>query len=102
MNDIPNADFHEVWWIYAPERHEWGGARIAHFRKTVDGTTIVMIQGEMQHRIGPRVWDDVAPREGWVKVKQIPIPTKAEVDAAIDAALTGIAAKIKTELFGDT
>lgn len=92
-----HLDFHEVWWIYAPERHPWGGARIAHFRKTFDGTPFFFISDETPDRVGPRIWEDVAPREGWVKVKQIPFPTKAEVDAAVDLAMRQIATQIKDE-----
>jgi len=100
MDDIMNADFHEVWWIYSPERHEWGGLRIAHFRKTMDGMVLVIIAQETnKRRIGFRVWDEIAPREGWVKVKQIQMPTRAEVDAALDAALTEIARKVTEEVF---
>ena len=94
---IPNEDFHEVWWIYAPERHPWGGVRIATFRKTADGTLIVLISNEPLDRVGPRIWDDVGPREGWVKVKQIALPTRGEVDAAVDAALRAVVHEIKTE-----
>jgi hypothetical protein len=101
MNDepeLPHQDFHEIWWIYAPERHPWGGLRLAHFRKTIDGTVIVIITGETDtRRIGPRVWEDVAPREGWVKVKPIELPTRVEVEAAIDRAIRHVAAKITKE-----
>lgn len=97
---IPHSEFHEVWWIYAPERHPWGGARIAHFRKTANGTTIVVITGETDaRRVGVRVWDDISPREGWVKVKQSELPSRAEIDAAIDAAIREIVQNIKTEMF---
>lgn len=98
MFESVNSDFHEVWWIYAPERHPWGGARIAHFRKTVDGTMIVTIPGEADpRRVGVRVWDDISPREGWVKVRQIPLPTKEEVASAIREALEKIADDIKSD-----
>lgn len=98
MSGILNEDFHEVWWIYSPERHEWGGLRIAHFRKTVNGTLIAIMLGEADpHRIGPRIWDDVATREGWVKVKPIALPDAADVDAAIDAAMRGIVRDLKEQ-----
>lgn len=96
---LPHEDYHEVWWIYAPDRHPWGGARIAHFRKTIDGTEFFFITNEPPDRIGPRFWPDVAPREGWVKVKQIPLPTRAEIDAAVNAKLREIADDITKKVF---
>ena len=80
-----NIDFHEVWWIYAQGDHEWCGLRIAHFRKSAnDGTEIVYITGEIdRNRIGPRIWNDINGREGWRKVKQIAIPSRDEVAAAL-------------------
>lgn len=101
MTDEPiiNADFHEIWWLYAHVRHPWGGARIAHFRKTMDGTLIFFLADEPPSRYGPRIWDEVAPREGWVKVKQIPMPTLLEIEFAFDSALTDIAAKITADIF---
>lgn len=97
MMAIQNADFHEVWWIYAQERHPWGGARIAHFRKTADGTLIMFIPGETRDRTGPRVWEDATAREGWVKVRQIPFPTTAEIEAAVDGVMRDIVKQIKIE-----
>lgn len=95
------VDFHEVWWIYSPERHAWGGLRTAHFLKTIEGELIVIIQNETSvMRIGPRVWDDISPREGWVKVKQIEFPSRVEIEAAIDAALRAVAERITAEVFG--
>jgi hypothetical protein len=77
-------DFHEVWWIYSPMiAKEWGGLRIAHFRKTAQGFLIVNITGEIdQRRVGPRVWIDIQRTELWYKVKQIPVPTIFEIGAA--------------------
>jgi len=99
MTDYPNDDFHEVWWIYAPERHTWGGLRVAHFRKTIDGALIVGILGESDpRRIGLRIWADIAPREGWVMVKQIMLPSRGEVDAALDTALRDIAEQITRDV----
>lgn len=77
-------DFHEIWWIYSPSTKEWGGLRIAHFRKAHPDTLIVLIQGEVdKRRVGLRVWDDVAPREGWKKISRIIPPTSAEIKAAL-------------------
>ena len=69
-------DFHEIWWIYSAEKTEWGGLRIAHFRRAANSDElIVFIQGELPNRIGPRIWSDIRHREKWHKIKQIPIPT---------------------------
>jgi hypothetical protein len=76
MTDIPHQDFHEVWWIYADPKQPYGGLRIAHFRKTVDGTLIFMISDEPPDRMGPRIWAGVSAREGWRKVEQISIPAR--------------------------
>ncbi len=78
---IPNEDFHEVWWIASDKRAEM---RIAHFRKTADGTDVVVISDEPPGRIGMRIWKDIAPREEWYKVTRIAIPTQAQRDAARD------------------
>ncbi|MGY3278097.1 hypothetical protein [Bradyrhizobium sp. S3.7.6] len=82
---IPHADFHEVWWIYSPVKgKEWAGLRIAHFRKTVNGEIVIVIQGEIdQRRFGMRVWEDIVESEQWYKVKQIPIPSLTEIMAAV-------------------
>ena len=74
MSDIPNEDFHEVWWIFADPKHSYGGLRIAHFRMTTDGVLIFLICDEPPGRKGPRIWDNVREREGWRKIEQIPIP----------------------------
>lgn len=89
----------ESWWIYAPERHPWGGLKIAHFSKPMNSDNIiVIIMGETDpRRIGVRYWNDIEEREGWVKVKQATLPTRAEIDAALDAKLREIAAKITDE-----
>jgi hypothetical protein len=81
---IPHADFYEVWWIYSPiNGKEWAGLRIAHFRKSVDGSLVVVITGEIdQRRVGMRVWEDIQQSELWYKVKQIPIPNLVEIMAA--------------------
>lgn len=80
---IPHADFHEVWWIYSPiNGKEWAGLRIAHFRKTTNGWLIVVIDSEIDpRRMGVRIWEDIQRTELWYKVKQIAIPTMAEIMA---------------------
>jgi hypothetical protein len=80
---LPYEEFHEIWWIYSPKSGPWAGLRIAHFRKTTNGVVICVIQGEAdRRRIGPRIWDDIERSELWYQVKQIPIPTMAEVFGA--------------------
>lgn len=74
-------EFHEVWWIHSGHDEMWAGLRIAHFRKSMDGALIVIITGEPPDRTGLRIWDDIAKREGWRKVRQIAIPTREEIDA---------------------
>lgn len=92
MKTLPYEDFCEVWWIYSPDRHAWGGLRIASFRKTVQGALVFIIHAETDaSRIGLRIWDDVSEREGWVQVKQIDIPTDNEIAAAVDAKVREIA-----------
>lgn len=94
--------FHEIWWIYAQEKHSWGGLRLAHFRKTVDGTIVVTISNETdKRRIGLRIWDDVERNEAWVKVKQIHFPTRAEIEAAVEAKLRQIAKSVTNEVLGE-
>ena len=79
-----DSDFHEVWWIFSKRPEAWAGLRIAHFRKSMDGALIVVIQAEPPERTGLRIWSDIAPREGWRKVCRIAIPTPDEVRAAFD------------------
>jgi hypothetical protein len=69
-------EFHEVWWIASRHQEPWAGLRIAHFRKTTDGTLIFFILGDTPERTGPRTWSDVSVREGWKMVEQIPIPAR--------------------------
>lgn len=95
----------EFFWIYSVGRGPdgpgapWGGLRVGAFQKTHDGTEIVVIQGEVdQRRIGVRIWDDVAEREGWVKVAPIPIPTAEQIKAALDARLFDIAKQITDDV----
>lgn len=98
MTKFPHEDFHEVWWIYSPERHAWGGLHLAHFRKSIQGNLLVLILGEVDHRrVGLRVWDDITEREGWVQVKQIKIPTNDEITMAIDAKMREIAQDVMRE-----
>lgn len=77
-------DFHEIWWIASDAPEEWGGLRIAHFRKTVSGDLIVVIQGEVDpRRRGVRVWADIERREGWFKIVQIVAPSVEQIAAAL-------------------
>jgi hypothetical protein len=72
----------EVWWIHS----ETYGLRIAWFLRLhqvvgdpMDG---VMIMGEPPERTGIRIWADIVRREGWRKVRRIPIP--GEPDDAVE------------------
>lgn len=79
-------EFHEIWWIFSDRSEEWGGLRIAHFRKASRGELLVIMTGEVdQSRLGVRIWDDVAPREGWHKVAQIIPPTAEQIREALTA-----------------
>lgn len=80
---MDHYSFHEVWWIHSDRKASWAGLRIAHFRKASDGTPVVIITGEPPDRNGIRIWHNIAAREGWVQVQQIPIPTPAEVAEAV-------------------
>lgn len=92
----------EVWWIFSRGENEWNGLRVAFFRKVPpDEMEIVVIIGELDpRRVGPRVWADMSPREGWVKVRKIDLPTGWEIVSAIDAAIYDIVQKIKDEFYG--
>jgi len=79
---VPN-EFHQIWWIFSESKQSWGGLRIAHFRKTTDGTLIFFIAAEPPDRMGPRLWEEISNREGWVQVKQIMLPSVEEVKIAI-------------------
>lgn len=82
-------DFHEIWWIYSPSEEEWGGLRIAHFRKSTNDVLIVIIDGEVdRRRVGLRVWEDIEKRERWYKVAQIIPPTKTNIQAAMGAYIS--------------
>jgi hypothetical protein len=104
-DDKPLNLFREVWWIfsygYGPNGpgEPWAGLKVAHFSKTVDGTVIVFIQGETdRRRIGMRTWDDIAEREGWVKVAPIAIPSDQDIKRALDARLFEIAQEITDDV----
>lgn len=74
--------FHQVWWIFSDADEEWAGLRLAHFRK-VDETLVVVISGEVDRdRVGVRIWEDIAPRERWRKIVEVPIPTREQIEAA--------------------
>lgn len=82
----------EVWWVYSPRDEGWAGLRIGHFGvmkrqdgsvMDTEGATPFFILGEVPYRSGIRIWENVSKREGWVKVRQIGVPTKAECEARI-------------------
>jgi hypothetical protein len=97
---LPHEEFHEVWWIFS-KNEDYGGLRVAHFRKSVHGVMLIIISNEQRNRMGARIWDDIRDREGWVRVKQIEVPTKVDVTAAIDARLYEIGREVTAEVFGD-
>jgi hypothetical protein len=104
-DDEPLNLFHEVWWIFSLGRgpnglgEPWGGLRIGHFHKTVDFTEVVFINGETdRRRIGMRIWDDIAEREGWVKVAKIAVPSDDDIKHALDARLHEIARQISDDV----
>jgi hypothetical protein len=93
--NLTMEEFHEVWWIFAQQRHPWGGLRLAHFRKTIDGALVVVITGEIDsRRQGVRVWADVEEREGWVRIAQIAIPDARTIAGCVEAKLREIGADI--------
>lgn len=74
----------QFWWIFSPSKEEWGGIRFAAFLHTMNGKEICHITGEYDRdRIGIRLWDHISKTEGWIKVKQVMVPTKAELQLAI-------------------
>lgn len=82
----------EVWWVYSPRDEAWAGLRIGHFGvmkrqdgsvMDTEGATPFFILGEVPHRGGIRIWENVSKREGWVKVRRIDVPTVPECLAAI-------------------
>jgi hypothetical protein len=79
---IRENDFHEVWWIWSDQSHDYGGLRVAHFHKTMNGTLIFMISDEPLERRGIRIWDDISAREGWTRIAQIAVPTPEMIIAA--------------------
>jgi hypothetical protein len=81
MNDV-NTDHREVWFIYSPMDKPWANLRIATFTKPRNDRDIdlVVIHNETQpERIGLRVWRDIVQSELWFKVRQIEVPTTADV-----------------------
>lgn len=70
----------EVWWIYSDRPEPWAGLRMAHFSKAMpDSTDVFFILGDIRYRTGIRIWSEVAPREGWHKIRQITVPTPGEI-----------------------
>lgn len=66
----------ELWWIASKSTEEWGGLRFASFTRASNPphVEVFVIWGELPGRTGPRIWEDVAPREGWVKIERVQIP----------------------------
>jgi hypothetical protein len=74
----------EVWFIYSPVNAPWGNLRIATFTKAVNAPhlDLVVIHNDYGPRLGVRVWDDIVKTELWFKVRQIEVPSAADVMAA--------------------
>lgn len=82
MTDIAEAIEHrEVWFIFSPYNAPWGNIRIATFTKASNAPhlDLVVIHNEVGHRQGMRVWDDIVRSELWFKVRQIEVPSAADV-----------------------
>lgn len=77
-------EFREVWFIYSPVNKPWGNLRIATFTKARNSPhQLVVIHNEIdKNRIGVRVWQDIVQSELWFKVRQIEVPSAADVIAA--------------------
>jgi hypothetical protein len=75
----------QLWFIYSQAGEPWAGLRIATFVKSIGSPVfdIVLIHNELPERMGPRIWDDIAEREQWRKVKVIELPTMSEVAEAM-------------------
>lgn len=86
MTDISEDREHrEVWFIYSPSNEPWGNLRIATFTKAINSPhlELVVIHNESdKRRIGVRVWNDIVQSEHWFKVRQIEVPSAADVMAA--------------------
>ena len=90
MTDIREAtEFREVWFIFSPVKKPWANLRIATFTKACNAPflELVVIHNELKDRMGVRVWDDIVQSEHWVKVRQIEVPTAADVMAAVEREL---------------
>jgi len=91
MTDIKEAVEHrEVWFIYSPINKPWGNLRIATFTKACNAPflDLVVIHNEVQDRMGVRVWDDIVRSELWFKVRQIDVPSAADVmKAAMESGM---------------
>jgi hypothetical protein len=91
MTNISEASEHrEVWFIFSPLDKAWANLRIATFTKASNAPhlDLVVIHNEINHRAGIRVWDDIVETEKWFKVRQIEVPSAAEVmKAATDRGI---------------
>ena len=83
MTDIGAIIEHrEVWFIYSPLKEPWANLRIATFTKAINPPhhdLVVILNETDKNRIGVRVWDDIQETELWFKVRQIEVPSAADV-----------------------
>jgi hypothetical protein len=85
MTDISEVVEHrEVWFIFSPLNTPWANLRIATFTKASNAPhlDLVVIHNEIGPRLGMRVWNDIVQSEYWFKVRQIEVPSVADVMAA--------------------
>jgi len=78
---VEDEQFREVWFIFSPMKKPWANLRIATFTKAANAPYLhlVVIHNEVGDRQGVRVWDDIVKSELWFKVRQIELPTPADV-----------------------
>jgi hypothetical protein len=79
-----DQEHREVWFIYSPMNKPWANLRIATFTKASNPPhlELVVIHNEIGDRLGARVWQDIVRSELWFKVRQIEVPSPADVMAA--------------------
>jgi hypothetical protein len=82
VSPASNEDLQEFWWIFSPSEEEWGGLRLAAFRKASTGPIFFLIANELPQRTGLRDWESVSEREGWRKVMRVPMPTQEDIASA--------------------
>lgn len=71
----------ELWFIHSRAPEDWAGLRVATFMQAINDpdVEIVVIHNECIKRTGPRIWNDIVEREGWVKVEKIECPSPDKI-----------------------